>query len=307
MTNHLNETTKANLAFAEAQLAKYEALHNANPELRSAKFFKQSFKALRDEAKRDELLAQAEAASELIDFRFIGPRVEDGSMPLGQFIEVLDPLNRGLNKAAYRLRYGKESDRVGDDIKDSLNLKMSGVGYGSTRIFVTGDSRTDLTGNNLLSQTLTHTFGLLNADNETFFDSVDAVGGAAARKFGQALSCTKKFGLSAEFTWMRDHQPVKWHGRTADIDRLIDLIESTKEPEQIVQDLTGVVATIADTGIIYIRQGSEKVKIRYPMKLIKEAELLNMNMTVTLNVRTSCYYDAILRRDVYKHTLLSVK
>lgn len=303
----MNATTLSNLEFAEAQLAKYEALYKQQPNLRSAGFFKDSFQAIRDEAKRDDLLAKAELAGELIDFRFLGPRAENGSMPLGQFLDVMTPINHGLNKAAYRLRHGKEAHRVGVEIKDTLNLKMSGVGYGSTRIFVTGDNRTDLTGNQLLGQTLTQTFGLLNAGNENFYDYVDAIGSAAAKKFGEALHNTKKHGLSAEFTWKRDRNPLSWQGRSAEIERVLELIETTNDPEQYEQDLDGVVATIADTGVIYIRQGGAKVKIRYPMKLIKEAEQLNMNQNVVLRVNTSRFYDAVFRRDVFKHTLLYVK
>lgn len=303
----MNSATLSNLEFAEAQLAKYEALYKQQPELRSAGFFKESFQAIRDEAKRDEALAKAELSSELIDFRFLGPRAEHGSMPLGQFLEVMDPINRGLNKAAFRLRYGKEAHRVGNDIKDTLNLKMSGIGYGSTRVFVTGDNRTDLAGNQLLSQTLTQTFGLLNATSENFYDYVDAIGSAAARNFGEALHNTKKHGLSAEFTWKRDRNPLRWQGRSAEIDRVLELIETTNDPDQYEQDLNGLVATIADTGVIYIRQDGAKIKIRYPMKLIKDAEQLNVNQNVVLHVRTSRFYDAVVRRHVYQHTLLSVK
>lgn len=303
----MNAATLSNLEFAEAQLAKYEALHKQQPGLRSVGFFKDSFQIIRDEAKRDEALAKAELSNELIDFRFLGPRADNGSMPLGQFLEVLDPINRGLNKAAYRLRYGKEAHRVGDDIKDTLNLKMSGIGYGSTRVFVTADNRTDLAGNQLLTDTLTQTFGLLNATGENFYDYVDAIGSAAARKFGEALRNTKKHGLSAEFTWKRDRNPLSWQGRTAEIDRVLELIKTTNDPDQFEQDLEGVVATIADTGVIHIRTGGNKVKIRYPMKLIKEAEQLNVNQQVALHVSTSKFYDAVARRNVFKHTLMSVK
>ena len=86
-----------------------------------------------------------------------------------------------------------------------------------------------------------------------------------------------------------------------------DLKPYSEDQDQYEQDLKGVVATIADTGVIHIRQGAAKVKIRYPMKLIKDAELLTVNKNVVLHVNTSRYYDAVVRRHVYQHTLLSVK
>lgn len=307
MTDSKDAQALSNVAYAEQQLARYAAISEKNPDSRSARFFKEAFATYRDEAKRDQMLATAEDVGELIDFRFLGPRADNGSMPLGHFLAVMDPLNKGLNRAAYRLRNGKEAERIGNDIKDALNLKMAGVGYGSTRIFVTGDGRPDMTGQSLLNQTLTQTFRLLNADNETFYDCVDAVGGSAARYFGEALRMTNKHGMAAEFTWKREENSQIWSGRPADIDRIVALIDSTKEPEVYEEVITGVVATIADTGTIYLRIGEDKVKVRYPLRLIREAQRLSVMQSVRLRVSTSKYWDAVLHKDVFKHTLLATQ
>lgn len=164
-----------------------------------------------------------------------------------------------------------------------------------------------LKGESLLNQTLTQTFRLLNADEDTFYDAVDAVGGAAARKFGEALQHTSKHGLAAEFTWKRDHEPLVWRGTPSEIDRVVGMIETTKDTETFEQSIQGVVATIADTGTIYIRIGDEKVKVRYPLRLIKEAQRLNVTQSVSLRVTTSKYWDAVMHKDVFKHTLLAVQ
>jgi len=306
MTDTKSKKSMSNIDFANSQIERFAKKAEEDSNNRAAKFFKESFELYRNEFEREEIIAAAGLAGELIDLRFIGPRVDNGTMPLGQFLEVLDPLNRGLNKAAYRLRNGKEARQIKDDIKDALNLKMSGIGSGSTRILITGDARPDLTGNNLLTDTLTQVFRLLKANNEDFFDAVDAVGGSAAKKFGEALSSTRKHGLEAEFTWKRGKDHLSWYGSPSEIDRIINLIETTQEAEVYEETITGTISAIADTGIIQIRSGEEKIKIRYPMKLIDSAEQLNLNQHVSLKVRTSRFYDAVMQKDVLKRTLIAV-
>ena len=215
----------------------------------------------------------------------------------------MSPLNAALNKAAYRLRNGLDAFRIDDEIRDALNLKLAGLGVGSTRVLITGANLTDLTGQNLLHNTLTQTFRLLRAESDDFYDAVDAVGGSSAKKLGEALEKTLKLGMSARFTWSRDRSPLVWNGTTIEIERVIGLIDSTQAPEIFEQSLSGVVASVADNGVIQLRIGDEKLKIRFPMQAIEQVQRLHVTQQVTLRVTTSKYWDSVLKRDVFKHTL----
>jgi hypothetical protein len=159
----------------------------------------------------------------------------------------------------------------------------------------------------VLQNTLTQTFRLLNADSEDFYDAVDAVGGSSANKIGEALETTLRLGMSARFTWSRQTDPLVWHGSPHEIERVIGLIDSTQTPETFEQTLSGVVASVADSGVIYIRSGDEKLKIRFPMKAIEDVQRLHVMQQVTLQVSTSKYFDTVLKKDVLKHTLVRVQ
>lgn len=296
------------LEYFTRKAALYEAKARENPDDVTMQFFARAFAGYKAGAQKKASTVQSELVNELIDFRFLGPRADHGAMRLGDFLAVMEPLNSALNRAAYRLRNGVEAWRgVGDEIRDSLNLQMAGLAVGSTRVLITGDGRADLTGMSLLHNTLKHTFNLLNARQDEFLDAVDAVGGLSAKSFGQALKKTARFGLAARFTWRHDGGHRVWEGSPLEIDRVIALIASNSEPEVYEQVLQGTVASIADNGVIYIRQGADKdrVKIRFPMKASMEAEKLRMKMSVALKVKTSVYQDTVLKKDVFKHTLIS--
>lgn len=294
-TKHLSEQASA-----------WREKASENPRSRGASFFAKTYEGYAKDSQDEEALSHAKDAGELLDLRFIGPYADHGTIPLGQFLKIITPLNLGLNQAAHRLRNGKEAARVGQDVKDTIALKMAGTGGGSTRIFVTGDGREDLTGISLLGATLTQTFRLLNADTDDFYDAVDAVGGIAARNIGEALQSTEKSGMAAEFSWWRQNDPKTWKGTPAEIHRVIDLIESTKEQEIIEQKLRGFVSALAETGAIRLRIDNELQKVRFPLKLMAEVQRLTLSKEASLHVRTARYYDTVLKKDIFKHTLISV-
>jgi len=273
------------------------------PGSRGAAFYADAYAAYSEQAKRDHALSFAHDAGELVELRFIGPRAESGALPLGAFIDIVGPMNKAINTAAYKVRTGQESARVDDDVRDSIALQMAGTGYGSARVFITGDCREDLTGQNLLDSTLAQTFRLLNANEDEFYDAVDAVGGVAARHFADALKEVEKHGLSAAFSWDRPSGPLYWDGSAAEIHRVRALIEKTKEPEVFDETLTGQVATLNDAGAIHLRIDGEKVKVKFPLRLFGDVSGLHLGQTVSLPVSTAKYWHTALKRHVLTHTL----
>jgi hypothetical protein len=270
-------------------------------------FYQVAYDAYASEAQRDIALEEAEDQGELLDLRFIGPNAQHGFMPLHQFIDIVTPLEKALNSTARRLRSGNDASKKDDKTRDALGMKLAGMADGSARVLVLGDARPDITGTSIFTQTMEQAFRLLNSPNDDFYDAVDAVGGVAANLFGEALQETDKHGLAAEFSWQPARQPlVIWRGTPDEIRRVSALIDTTKEQETFEQTISGVVAAMADNGKITLRIGEAKEKIRFPLNLLHSVQRLVLAQPIMLTVSTTRYWDAILKRDVMKHTLTSV-
>jgi len=170
------------------------------------------------DAMQELRLAYAEEVGELLDLRFIGPKA-NGSILLDAFIRIAEPLLKGWKAAAYRIRHGTASGGIKNDITETLNLKLAGLAPGSTRIFITGIGTPDLSGESLLHSTLVQTFCLLNAQNDVFYDAVDAIGGRAAQHFADAMKAIDMAGLAAEFSWNAPTERITWFGTSKEVTR----------------------------------------------------------------------------------------
>lgn len=256
---------------------------------------------------RQLALAEAEEIGELVDLRLIGPRA-NGSISLDWFVAAMAPLSKAWKLAAHRLRYGHDASRgVGADVVSALNLKLAGLAYGSTRIFVTGNSMPDMTGESLLQATLTQTFRLLNSQHDDFYDAVDAVGGKSAHQLSEFMKSLDDAGLAAQFTWQSPKGRQYWEGRPDEITRIRALLDTLREPERYEEVIQGRVAGITDTGRLDLRTDEGKVSIRFPLKLTEQVQRLTITSVTEVKVQTARYWDSVEKRDIFKRQLLQVK
>lgn len=250
-------------------------------------------------------LAYAEDAGELLDLRFIGPRA-NGSISLDSFIKISDPLSKAWKAAAFRIRHGVTDGRIGREISDILNLKLAGLAGGSTRVLITGNSASDLSGESLLQSTLQQTFRLLTANNEDFYDAVDAVGGKAAHYFGDAMREINFAGMSAEFTWHSPNGKHQWRGSSDEITRIRTLLAAVADPITYEEEISGSVSGITDTGRLELRTREGRVHIRFPLELTEKIQRLSIAKSTRLRVSTTKYWDAIAKKDVLRRLLIDM-
>lgn len=260
-----------------------------------------------DSVKHQLQLEEAAEAGELVDLRLIGPRA-NGSLPLDSFIAAMEPLSRALKLAAHRLRYGNDPTRAaGADVVSALNLKLAGIGYGSTRIFVTGNALPDLTGESLLQSTLTQMFRLLNAEHDEFYDAVDAMGGRSAHQVSEFMKAVDSGGFAAEFVWMSPRGRHSWVGSPDEITRIRALLDTIREPERYEEIIEGRVAGITDTGRLDLRTDDGKLSVRFPLRHTDQVQRLTITSAARIRVQTAKYWDSVQKKAIYKRQLISVE
>ena len=290
-------------------LAAEAAARAANePGSQSARFYSDAYAAYAHDARSRAALELAADQGDLFEVRLIGPSADRGSMQVHKVFKLLEPMTQGLPLAAHRLRYGQEAikGRVNADVRGELDLRLSGVAYGSTRLMLTGNSHADTTGTRLLPSALTQLFRVLAADEEDFYDAIHAVGAQAARRFSEALKAVQQEELACEVRWHHDEEPLTWEGSPHNLGRVIKLLDTLGEPDTFQQTLTGDVNVLRSRGYFTLEQAGVRYRVAFSTKQLPEIQTLTIGKPASVVVETTKYFDRLAERDVEKHRFLGL-
>lgn len=295
-------------ALLQDQHARAVARLAGNPNDRLASLLVKNREQALADLQAEKRQEEARKLGELVELRLHGPRVDRGAIPLDAFLKVTAPLLRAMRAIAERQRYGTAvlSQRVKKLTADSLNLKLAGVGVGSTRLMLTGSGVADTaSGESLLHLTLDRMLTLLNAPSEGFFEAIDVVGVQAAKALGEFAGAIESAGMAAEITWPFGDKPLHWEGRSDELVRIKTLLEQIDKPEEHEIELEGEVAGILDTGRLQLRVNDlGKVTIRYSLDKTHVAQQLVIRKQARLKVLASTYWDPVRQAEVSKYHLL---
>lgn len=260
-----------------------------------------------DDLNRQAILLEAEEVRGLIDFRLVGNQVTNGTIRLGLLAKLAAPLADVLTATAHRFRF-RDDDKPGswEQISRMLDLRLASLGSGSTRLYLTGNASMDLTGESLFDTSMTQLFALLNADQESFFDSVHEMGPRAARAAETLLKAMETEDVAAELSWTsQSAQPYYWEGRTDRITQLRALLEQTEERQTEMLELRGAISLLSDTTRLEIREDgkAKATKIRYRKDQLPLIADLTVGQRVVLEVEKTSFYDKSEQRLIEQYRL----
>jgi hypothetical protein len=117
------------------------------------------------EAARQLVIAEVGESNDALEWRLAGQRLKAGEVPLSLLARLAEPLNKLLLRAAYFARNKLEPQQggVGEDLTNELDLRLLGVAPGSARLFISGNTGIDTTGNSALKEAVEHLFETLEA------------------------------------------------------------------------------------------------------------------------------------------------
>ncbi|MEW6023455.1 MAG: hypothetical protein AB1807_15095 [Pseudomonadota bacterium] len=295
---------------ARALIIEREQALNANPHDFGARLTLASMLSHLDDLNRQVMLLEAEEVRGLIDFRLVGNQVTNGTIRLGLLAKLAAPLADVLTATAHRFRF-REDDKPGtwDQVSKMLDLRLAALGSGSTRLYLTGNASLDLTGQSLFDASMKQLFALLNADHESFFDSVHAMGPRAARAAETLLKAMESEDVAAELSWTSlNAQPYYWEGRTDRITQLRALLEQTEERQTENLELNGAISLLSDTTRLEIREDgkTKATKIRYRRDQLPLIADLTVGQRVVLEVEKTSFYDKSEQRLTEQYRLKDI-
>lgn len=255
-------------------------------------------------------LRQAKAAlqHEVVELRLIGRRM-DGSIPLRLLTKVAEKFNSAIAHAAYHLRHGVDPKKgIPDALSDEMDLRLSGLSFGSTRLLFAGNISPDTAGDSLMEGALEQIFDVLSSPSpERIRELVRIIGSPAARSLGDLLGALEKLEIGAELTWPAPNSRVyKWGGSLEAVRSAHSRLRVLQIEKPIPVTLEGSVAQINDVNAIYIRDASgSRVKISYNRQQYSRIQKLNVGMHLSFRVMKHTSRDEIAGREYSEYHLIT--
>lgn len=301
------QQVKQRVAEVRALLHVREQALQQNPNDFSKELAVSSLRSHLEDLNRQVIILEAQESRELINFRLIGNQVTDGTITLGLLAKLAGPLADVLHAAAYRLRY-KDEDKpeARNHIQKLLDLRLAGLGEGSTRLYLTGNATPDLAGQSLLDESMKQLFALLNADQEGFFDALHAMGPRAARAAESLLNAMESEEVAAELSWTTpEQQSFVWEGRTDRITMLRSLLEQTEERQTEIIELKGTISLLSDTLRLEIREDgrAKPTKIRYRKDQAALIAGLSVSQRVVVEVERTSFFNKSEQKMIEQYRL----
>ena len=271
----------------------------------------QNQRANADDAGRMLAIAEAEALGELVELHLSGPRLRHGFLPLEFLARVAQPLNNLFVKSAYFVK--TKADAVygaADDVSREMGLALVGVGAGSTRLMIAGQSTPDTTGFSAFEEGKSGLFSVLDnsGDFRSFFEHLDDIGERGAEALHSLLKAVEGEECALEMVW---HRPVDPRHFIAPFERIVQLralLDGIGDQVERSGELEGLVCLLSANGRIQLELADgRKASIRFrPKTQAAMVARLTLNSAVHVTVQTKVTRDPITGDDIERHALSSI-
>lgn len=299
------------IEWLEQQIAHASDLQtsSASPKSPAALLESRSWQTHIEELQQDLRQAKEALARELVELRLVGGAVNNGSVPLRLAGKVVETLNSAISSAAHYLRFGEDARRgIDAGLQDELDLRLSGLAFGSSRILISGNIAPDTTGESILDMALHHIFQILVAESiEDMREELSSIGPRSVREVTELLRILEGDQIGAGLAWLAPNSnEYRWGGSLSMVKETRARLArvATRAPEVIVA--TGEITSLSQSGSFYVKFHGEdrKTKIKYPTKLYELVASFHLGQHVALRLNKYTHIDEVTGQERSSYTML---
>ncbi|HCT3412650.1 TPA: hypothetical protein OTT61_005036 [Klebsiella pneumoniae] len=232
---------------------------------------------------------------DFMELRLKGVLVDLGSIPLEILSIISGNLAALVQKAVHRIGSGKDSRRVPNDVKNSLNLRLADLGPGSTKLGVTFSTGACELVETVSSQAVKEIFSLLEAaDEETFMAKISEIGSNSTINLKNIIDECERNSLNFDLTWIgplsngTKHVSINSDG----IHRLTNRLAMTKISKLPDEIISGELAVLSMYGKLEIASDNGKIKASYPIDMLQDIQSrYKVGERITLTASVSEVYN----------------
>jgi hypothetical protein len=242
---------KSHIESVEPKISAIESTLKANPENFAMKLelasLKNQLNDLRDQLYKENIKRE----KEVVELRLIGEESYYGSLPLNFVGGLTNNFASALHSTSRYLKYGRKGGLKRDkEVKQLVDLRLEGIGKGSTIFYISGRTSPDMFGYSIFQNTLENTFSLFASRTpDDITNNIGSVGVKSIKYISRFLYELKEDNLEVDLKWNSpDLKELKWEGKKDTINNLFNTLNQVRisEPEDI--HFEGELITISSKG-----------------------------------------------------------
>lgn len=262
-----------------------------------------------DDLTRQIALLDERPVIELLEFRLKAKQFVDGSVPLRLVAKVAHEVRQVLGYAALRLvKGGVDRKRVPNELYNELDLRLTAVLPGSSRLVITAASNRDLLDDGLAKGSLDRVFRVLQSEGRgpEFLEAITDLGPSSGRRLRDFLHLVLTSSAELDLDWRYAGQRVRrWDGTTTALASVAHALTVTEVQARGEIVMHGAIELLSKRERIHLRTGEGRtIRVLFAKRLLpKVSELhldqqvqLRCSVTETLNPftgETSVFYELV--------------
>ncbi|MEY2922022.1 MAG: hypothetical protein RL108_644 [Bacteroidota bacterium] len=299
-----------NISQLSAVVKEYSIALNKEPQNFSLKITIDNLKSQIDDLQSQLYQENLKREKEIVQLRFKGKVARFGTFPLALVGGLTSSFSNAIFNTSKYFQFGNKGGVKIDTItNETIDLRLEGLGKGSTIFYLSAKTSPDLFGNSIIQSSLDNVFDLLNSENpEQIIDNILIVGSKSIKYFSDFFEELNKDDLELDLTWHTPNETVKsWAGTKEKILSLYNTLNSIKlsEPEEI--NFEGEIITLSLKGRFEILSiDKERFYGIFPNELMEQIKLLHVGDLCKGTILKTIIFNIATGKEKYEYTLRDI-
>ena len=248
---------------------------------------------------------------EIVQLRFKGNIARFGTFPLALVGGLTNSFSNAVFNTSKYFQFGnKGGAKIDNIISETIDLRLEGLGKGSTIFYLSAKTSPDLFGNSVIQNSLDNVFDLLNSPSpEEIIGNISVVGSRSIKYYSDFFEELNIDDLELDLTWHTPSETVKtWVGTKEKILTLYNTLTSIKlsEPEEI--SFKGEIITLSLKGRFEIFSiEKERFYGTFPNELTEQIKQLHVGDFCKGTIMKTIIFNPATGKEKYEYTLRDIE
>lgn len=300
-----------NIQYLQSQIEELTLFLNNEPENFALKIQIENYKSEIQNLQSYLYNENLKRSKEIIALRLIGNIAKDGTFPLGSVGGITDSFSNAIYKTSQFLQFGKKGGKkIESLLKNNLDIRLEGLGIGSTIFYISAKTGPDIFGNSIVQNSLENTFELFSSNNESeLIDNIEKVGVKSSKYFSAFLEELIQDDLEVEISWESpNYETKKWFGTSEKISMFYNTFKSIEvlEPETLNFEAEIITLSLKNKIEVLDPSNNHSYSVKYPNSLVSLIKELHVGEMCNIIIYKTTIVNTLSQKEKFEYNLIEI-